>query len=308
MGRKGRSHKLKARVATAVAVKTPLKKVQVEGSLEPTREQMGRVEFTHAPVRNELGRTIGFAYRRNPLFETMAKTMSIAPPELEALRVYRAAFDRSHRSPTKSCLDFGGGGGGGGGSGRGIPSDIANATPTMIDAKRRLLECEATMGNNVQTMRAVVLHDMSFSQVAIDRFGHRIQHWIYVDGPGRERGEHHDKVVPKSGRHREAVRQEFLAGMRALSRALTTHMSDSFEIWVDRDDAAAWITVGRVAPDRRYRLWGSYDDVADVRFHIQQGNPDMRYANAADARAALDVANQMSRTKLRRLEDEELKD
>lgn len=135
------------RVATAVAVEPPLKKAQVEGSLEPTREQMGRVEFTHAPVRNELGRTIGFAYRRNPLFETMAKTMSIAPPELEALRVYR-----------------------------------------------------------------------------------------------------------------------------------------------------------------RYRLWGSYDDVADVRFHIQQGNPDTRYANAADARAALDVANQMSRTKLRRLADEELKD
>ncbi len=275
-------------------------KAKVADTIErPTPEQERRVEFERRSIRSEMGQTIGVAYRRRPLFETMAdKGGTIAPNELEALRYYRTSFDRAERSATKSCLNFGVGG-------RSAFSDIANVSASMIDAKRRIAICESVLGPYLYTMRAVVLEDRSFSDIAIERFGGRDQDWI-VDGQSRT------KIVPRSGRHREIVRQEFLGGMRRLQLRLAraTNMLSVLELWIEPEDGTARIMVGHAAPQCRYRLWGSSDMVADVRDRIQRTHgAEMAFLTAEAARAALDAANDDPdgrRSRLVQLDAEEL--
>lgn len=280
MSRKKQS---KAKVRGGTKVK-PIKATVADTIERPTPEQERRVEFERRSVRSEMGQTIGVAYRRRPLFETMAdQGGTIAPNELEALRYYRTSFDRAERSATKSCLNFGVGG-------RSAFSDIANVSASMIDAKRRIAVCESVLGPYLPTMRAVVLEDRSFTDIAIERFGSRDQDWI-VDGQSRT------KIVPRSGRHREIVRQEFLAGMRRLQLRLAraTNMLSVLELWVEPEEGTARIMVGHAAPQCRYRLWGSSDLVAEVRDRIQRDHGvDMGFATPEAARCALDAANDAS--------------
>lgn len=284
---------------------------------EPTPEQAARVQYQRGEVRNEAGQRIGVAYRRKPLFETMTDSGRLAPDEAAALRYYRGAFDRCERSPTKSCLNITMGGGG-----RGLPAELANATQSTIEAKRRLRLCEAILGVNLATMRAVALEDRSFSDVAIERYGARRQNWIVVDEPvlryGRPvvvdgkpqtRAAHREKIVPRSGRHREVIRAEFQAGVRALTdhvRALT-NMGGSDELWVDLlEDGRASVVRGVCAPLQRYRWWGSRDHVAEVLYRVRQGREDLTFATSGAARAAVDAANDAAGLRLACLDAEEL--
>jgi hypothetical protein len=81
------------------------------------------------------------------------------------------------------------------------------------------------MGAVADTVRAVAIEDQTFSEVAIARFGSRVQTWIEQE---KTRGRSKkgtklafvDKIVPKSGRHREIIRDEFLLG---LSRLVAAH-------------------------------------------------------------------------------------
>lgn len=286
---------------------------------QPTPEQASRVEYQRMPVRSEMGQTIGLSYRRRPLFETMADKGGIAPNELAALRYYRTAFDRCERSPTKSCLNVGVGG-----SSRNAFNDLASATESILDARRRVSMCERVLGRSLATMRGLVLHDRSISDLAIERFGGRRQDWIEVTEPilkpdGKQlvikdvgpqwRTFHREKLVPRSGRHREIVRQEFLAGIRALTRQLAAanNMRGVTEIWIEPLERGATLVIGPCAPARRYRLWGSYDDVAEVRFLVEKEHPRGHvYPSAEQARVVLDDANEKSRRPLLRLDEEEL--
>jgi hypothetical protein len=154
------------------------------------------------------------AYRRQPLFETTAKKGNdIDRDGLQALRFYRERYEATAASLTRCALDVEGRGGG---TGQGLPP--------ILDADYMLRAIEAAIGPLVDTMRAVALEDRSFSEVAISRFGSRTQSWVEQE-KSRSRTKQGgkmvfvDKVVPKSGRHREIIREEFLLGVARLIAA-----------------------------------------------------------------------------------------
>lgn len=301
-GRKARVRKAQRSLQVKQVVVPPAAKSKTDqvGIVQPTPEQQLRVRYERGKVTNEMGQTIGVSYQRRPLIETMGAKGQIAPDELAALRYYRTAFDRCERSATKSCLNNDGSGGGflstAGFADIGIPASV-------LDAKMRLEICERVMGANVDTMRSVALHDLSFSQVAIQRFGGRDQEWIVE-------GEHRYKIVPKSGRHREIIREEFVTGLRALRRRLRlrTNMLNVVELWVEpREDGTATVEFGPCAPNRRYRLWGSFDDVSEVRFLLdQEFGKGHTYPTAKDAMTAVDAANANSHKSLMHLTVDEM--
>ena len=200
--------------------------VTAPGVERPTPEQIGAFELL--PVRTERGQVAARAYRRQPYFETLAKQPGddrlISPVGLAALRVYRSAWERCEASITRCALDVDGRGGGGYGS----------RMPASMVVDRRVQAYEAAMGAYIETMRQVALFDMTLTDVAIERFGGRVQDWIVVTDPvlkpdGQQlvvegvgpqwRKTFHEKIVPKSGRHREMIRDEFRAGLALLIEA-----------------------------------------------------------------------------------------
>jgi hypothetical protein len=234
---------------TTAKAKAPTIRVPIE---QPTPEMQARVTFDLNDVKTEMGQILGRAYRRRPLYETMRAAGAISPDEVDALRFYRTAHDRCEYSPMKSCLNVEHGGGG--------FSAVAVAftsSPSIVIARRNLRLCEATIGHGLNVMRAVALHDRSFSELAIDRHG------------SRENG---GKVVPRSGRHRAEIRAEFHDALGRLTdtvRSLTTQACVE-EVWIyPEDDGTATIRRGLVAPAGTYRCWGDSEKldmiIADLR-------------------------------------------
>ena len=290
--RKGkRKGKGKIKAATRPKFKAIGKKPQDEVTDRPTPELAARVKFELGQITTETGAPYGFAYRRKPLFETMALGGGLSPDELAALRFYRTAFDRSERSPVRCCLDVGAGGR------SGNAHTVLHATPAMIDAKRKLRMCEAALGHSLATMQGVALDDKSFSQLAMDRFGSRITH--------TRNGK--PTVAPKSGRHRETIRGEFLQGLKLLTdhlrRAVTTGAVE--EVWVDPlPDGAAVIRRSFVAPAGRYRCWGDNVLVDRVMSELEKKfGQDLRFSSAV---LAIEALKQVEDGRLRHLEEEEL--
>ncbi|MBB4857183.1 hypothetical protein HNO88_000490 [Novosphingobium chloroacetimidivorans] len=273
----------------------------VEG---PTPEQSDRVNYQKTTHTDEMGAKVGFGYRREPWFETLnrASANAITRDELLALRFYRAAFDRCERSPTKSCLNVGVGGGL-----RDPGSSIVSSTPAIVEARRKVRLCESVLGSWLVTVRAVALQDRSFSDIAIERFGGRKQDWIIVDEPVLKDGRPvkvggkvltapvtREKIVPRSGRHRETIRQEFYAGLRLLTKQVRTLVSTPGieEIWVEPGVRSASIRRGVAAPNGLYRLWGNSDRIDDVLSRLRAKHGDgLDFATPADARTALDEAD-----------------
>jgi hypothetical protein len=89
---------------------------------------------------------------------------------------------------------------------------------------------EHALGSLLPTMRAVVLDDKTFSQVAIERFGGRRQTWVEqnetcgTDRKGK-RLAFVDKVAPQSGRHRQIIADEFKAGLARLIQVHAPYVS-----------------------------------------------------------------------------------
>ena len=172
----------------------------------PTPEQMKRANYDLCDIVDvEPGKTavtIGKAYRREPYFEELARRdgTGIGADDLRCLRYYRNRFEASQRSPVKSVLNRDQGGGSGEGP-------MLAALISSDDFK--FLE-RGVLGATVHTLRAVALEDKSYAQVAMERWGSREQQWIV-------KGEHKTKLVPKSGRHAEAIRDEFLNALAKLT-------------------------------------------------------------------------------------------
>lgn len=163
---------------------------------EPTPEQHRKGVFERGGSKIERGQVSALAYRRQPRFETLAKDKDggISDDALRAMRFYRERFEASNRSLTRCALDVTGRGGGGG-----TPS----APPTIM-ADHAVRTIEAAIGAYITTVRAIVLDDQTFSEVAIERFGGKANV---------------DKPMPRSGRHRQIVRDEFMAGLTRLTSA-----------------------------------------------------------------------------------------
>jgi hypothetical protein len=183
--------------------------------VKPTPEQMRRAQYEPQSAKTHKGQVTSSAYRRRPLFETLAKGKSgIDADGLRALRFYRDRYEGTAKSLTRCALDIEGRGGG-----------DPHRLPPGLDADYIVKRCDAEMGAVADTMRAVALEDQSFSEVAIARFGSRTQSWIEqekVRGRTKKGGKLRfvEKIVPKSGRHREIIRDEFLLGLERLKEAV----------------------------------------------------------------------------------------
>jgi hypothetical protein len=283
---------------------------------EPTVEQAAKVTYRRTDHTDEMGLRIGTGYRRESLFETMAATAAnaITRDELVALRFYRAAFDRCERSPTKSCLNVGVGGGL-----RDPGGAFLSSTPAMAEAKRKVRLCEEVLGNVLLTVRAVALYDRTFSDIAIERFGGRSQDWIEdqpvfkANGqPLRENGKvvmekvSRPRIVPRSGRHRQLVRDEFYAGLRLLTKRVRnlTIQPGIEEVWIQPGSGHATIYRGVSAPNGLYRLWGDSDRIDDLMSRLRDAHGDeLDFPTPQEARLALDEADG---GRLSRLSEQEL--
>ncbi len=286
---------------------------------QPTAEQAGRVEYVRQQVRDEMGKQVGFAYRRRPLFETMAagKANAITIDELAALRFYRTAFDRCDQSATKSCLNVGAGGAGG------SAKDLISATPAILEAKRKVALCEGALGGTLlTTMRAVVLDDRSFSEIAIERFGGRNQDWIIVDEPVLRAGKplvengkpvtktvHRERIAPRSGRHRQIISDEFRMGLRALTERVRSLVSRPGieELWIEPAGKGASIRRGVCAPNGLYRRWGSSIHIDGVLAVLRDMHGEtLSFASASGAQSALEAADVTAGGHLAHLAGEDL--
>lgn len=271
---------------------------QHPGAERPTPELLGRVEFEFSPVKTEMNIQIGSAYRRRPLYLTMAKKQGrFTLDQLSALDTYRTVFDRCERSPFSSCLASEGGGRGMG------PASFIHASPAILEAKRKLSLLERRLGVYLATMRAVVLDDQSFSAIAMSRYGCRTRSWILVNDPimkagkqvaieGRPqfRAAHREDIVPRSGRDREKIAHEFQEGLKLLTLAVQRlGGGDIDELWVHaRDDGTAIIHRASCAPNETFRLWGPVAQVARVIDALLEKNADkLVYVSPEAARNAL---------------------
>lgn len=168
----------------------------------PTPEQRRHTRYELEPV-TERGQVVAHAYKRQPWFEILANRGDISRSALKALRFYRNAYEGSFYSEMRCALDFSMTGGGGS---RSIPISPAE----VVTSKHNLALCEAGIGSPyLDTLRAIGLHDMRFADVAMERFGSRMVSYI-------EQGRHLEKPAPRSGRHREIVRNELETALSAL--------------------------------------------------------------------------------------------
>lgn len=187
--------------------------------MQPTPEQMAKGNFVEEDIVDadrKGGITIGKAYRRKPTFE---KIQGLGTEQIKALRYYRKVFDESEISEVKSALDVGPGGGAGG----------SHAAITRLEAKafggyqlKAIERCIA--GGLLQTLRDVALHDLSFSEAAMKRFGARHVDYIIV-GKGKQKPKSKTKLAPKSGTHRTIIRDEFFAAVGQLVEAVRPYLS-----------------------------------------------------------------------------------
>ncbi|MEG3144233.1 hypothetical protein U1839_06160 [Sphingomonas sp. RT2P30] len=195
--------------------------IDVRDEFAPTPEQAAKAEYVKAPVfdRDPLtGRVSlkGKAYQRRARFETI---QGLTVDQLRALRFYRAEFDKSELSEIKSGLDIEGKGGGGSGA------EAAIARIDAIVAARFLIGLIEAGIPTVQLpiLRAVALDDQDFKTIAIAIYGGRDVQRIDTS---RRKPTLTTSLEPRSGRHRENVREEFLLAARNLVGAVSPFMSN----------------------------------------------------------------------------------
>jgi hypothetical protein len=213
----------KRSITATIAANVPTRKVADDRD-GPTPEQRRHANYEQQDIVDKLANgvsiKIGKAYRRHPLFETMWKQngSGISVTGLFALRYYRARHEETEQSLTRCALDVQGRGGG---ADAPLPRGVDAFMLVGEGVQRTVERLEQAMGAVADTVRAIAIDDRSYSDVAIGRWGSRKQSWITQPNDGRAgKAAHVEKVVPKSGRHREIVRQEFLLGLGRLVQAV----------------------------------------------------------------------------------------
>lgn len=103
--------------------------------------------------------TIGKAFRRTPMIDTLAKQGLISEAEHKALRHYRHHADVADRSLIKDSLNKQVGGSGDG------------PTHSQAHAAQVASACESAAGSLRDILRSVVVDDLSLSQWAINKSG-----------------------------------------------------------------------------------------------------------------------------------------
>ena len=223
MSRKTKAKGLEKAMLATVAAKVPPRKAGAEDRDGPTPEQHNHATYVVQDVVNKMANGVTIrvskAYRRQPIFETLWKQngSGISIEGLHALRYYRARHEETEQSLTRCALDVQGRGGG---AEAPLPRGVDAFMLVGEGAQRTMDRLHQAMGSVADTVRAVALDDQSYSEVAIQRWGSRKQHWIKQPDASGGNAASVEKLVPKSGRHREAIRQEFLLGLGRLIQAV----------------------------------------------------------------------------------------
>jgi hypothetical protein len=140
----------------------------------------------------------------------------LTEPQLDALRFYRKTFDQSEQSLTKSALDIRPRGAGG------IESALERME-TIITGWQTLHLIERKMpGDQVQVLHAIALQDMGFKQLAIVRYGGRPVERVETSG---DKPHLVTTIEPRSGRHRQLVRDQFMLAVASLVEAVRPFMT-----------------------------------------------------------------------------------
>lgn len=210
-----------SRSIAAIAKKTPARQRDVidvrAPAYAPTPEQQRHARYVEQDVVETKpgGKsiTIGKAFRREAKFE---KIRGLGDEQLKALRYYRAVFDQSEASEVKSALDV---------RPRSNGGMAAQEVWSERQAGARLMlkTLEADIGAVVHTLRRVALLDATFSEVAIHRYGSREVSKV-ITGKGRQKPSIVNEIVPRSGKHREAVRAEFFLAVTRLVDNVQPHL------------------------------------------------------------------------------------
>jgi len=106
---------------------------------------------------------------------------------------------------------------GGGGDRKTIPAGYWES--------QRVADCEKPFGQGLLwIMRAIILHDQSFAQVAMMKWGSRDRQRIVL-GAGKHKPRIVNEVVPLSKYHTGQVREDFTFGLVHLMGAAGRHMA-----------------------------------------------------------------------------------
>lgn len=134
--------------------------------IEPTPEQSRHSAFELSDIvdkaKGGVTVTLGKAYRRVPMIDTLHEQGLFNDAEYKALKHYRHHADLADKSPLKDSLAnlvrISGGSGNG-------------PTVTMLNAVRVRDDCERAAGSLADILRAVAVDDVSLSQWAMNRYG-----------------------------------------------------------------------------------------------------------------------------------------
>jgi hypothetical protein len=114
--------------------------------------------------------SVGMAYRRIPVIETLFQKDLLNEREYRALAHYRDQVALAERTPIKSCLDDSQGGGGD------IPMSAAITSALLATAW-----IERNLGSLAPIARAIAVEDKTLAQWCIDQHGGRERY----DGKGK---------------------------------------------------------------------------------------------------------------------------
>jgi len=184
------------------------------GDVGPTEAQLASGLYEIRAVGIVKGQVTGRAYHRLPWFETLARKdraravkekrpPAISIAALKAMHHYRDAHEAAAKSEIRCGLDVQEGGRG----------SRADAPVPVVWGSMEIGRIESALDGTLATMRAVVLHDRSFSDIAMERYGSRDREFI-VDG------QFINRPAPRSNTHVTAISQEFALGLVKLVEAV----------------------------------------------------------------------------------------
>lgn len=183
----------------------------------PTPEQMRHGDFDQQSIYDSSAdgkRQIGYAYRRKAHYKSLPLTLV----QYRTIGYYRAVFDETERSEVKSQLDIRLGGGGGGDAALTRIEEMASAAEALRRIDRRIRKAW------LPTLRAVVLQDMSFTAVALSRYGGRERTEIDVS---KRKPTVKRKLVLRSNAHRDQISREFYWALDELVAAVMPWLSST---------------------------------------------------------------------------------
>lgn len=205
-----------------IDVRQPTTPTKQKVTIPPTPETMRRADYVEEPIYDRSGgrvSLVGKAFKRKPRIETIE---GLTTDQRRALRYYRSVFDRSEQSEMKSQLDIRPRGGGGAEAAIGRLQEIAFANGEIAR-----IEAMISRPAWLPILRAVALHDVDFKQLAIERYGSREVQRIDVSA---RKPKVASTIEPRSGRHREIIRQEFLWAAIDLTAAVLPRITAAREI------------------------------------------------------------------------------